>query len=1183
MQPPVVDLSSSQQQPKSDSIKEQSHQHHHQQISSHIPLLPVPSTPTSVPLTKKSHLNLSASAASSAVPAAASTAVPSAIPAVPSVPTAAASSEDLPKKAKSDSSPGNSSNSNKRRLSSNTDASSALPTSASSSSTSQSQPHPPPPKKSKLISRLRGEDVVAAGLGGRAASSPSLVGDPADDPYSFEEEERGASIQYTRFGGSGGKGSGAAPSPTPSSSSSAPGPVYKFKSALLSRRGGEEGGGGRANSTDSRTSNASASSSTGGSGTTTVPRLRLEGGGPAFEAACSSFLDDLNGRSVAVSLRPNMDTYRERLAARRERNANRGRKKKVAVGEDGGEDKDEEEEREKEDESRDLDSSLNATVLSSGSERTPSKKEIFSDEEAPLKPPSSKAKKSKATSSSSEVPSSTEESSSSSQKVKKTPGRKKGSKNKKTLEREKMAALEMAKEQHRLKDQEEALAAPPSQPAGQPSLTAITPAVEAEKKADKLQNGATSSVGVQQPGTFSESSSKPKKGGLWAMPIVPKLPQKKTEKKPGVLRATTTPAGVIIPSIVAKPAAAAAAGAKLPASASAANKKDVDLSAVWRQAFGAKTGGAGGKSESSAAGPSKVKSDPDSSSSGKGGGGKTARSLRDVPPEARRRSRPPYGGLIHFAPDWEQRVGRHHAKCRLPDKVRSKMMAKPKILRYEKTSAALSPVKERFEARPPSASPPHASPPSSSSSPASTSAKIEETIPCATPSSSSSASVVDAILEKRRMRAMMDRSRVYKQRSSARKPPVAFDQLEEGLGLLPTPGLPLITQDNTTDVMLGGNFGNFRRQTLLRYLDSLEDSAELKAKLLDWRPEVLETKTRRQSNKVKTATNHKEIFGLDLPTARAAKEEAEAVAAVKAAQKEEEEANAAKAAAAAAAKAAEAATAASAPETTVTTPKKGKKSPKKSKKETTSSKGDALKDGAVETKAQVTPVAKPAEKKTGKEKHEEKVSDPKSSSKKKKKKLEKSLSLPADTTSTTPTKNKEKEVPPASSSLGPLKKTVSLSHPVAAPSLEERKREAKEREEAEEDYEPSKEEEELQVNLQTFALDLLDDNLSWSNKAVIQNLVIWEPVEPPPGAPGLPPPPPLTKYQKYKKYKKKTTKRRSGLDFSSKKKGSTKSRDASRAGTPEKESTEGSGVKGPPKPVKYTLENVDHECRELVS
>ena len=46
------------------------------------------------------------------------------------------------------------------------------------------------------------------------------------------------------------------------------------------------------------------------------------------------------------------------------------------------------------------------------------------------------------------------------------------------------------------------------------------------------------------------------------------------------------------------------------------------------------------------------------------------------------------------------------------------------------------------------------------------------------------------------------------------------------------------------------------------------------------------------------------------------------------------------------------------------------------------------------------------------------------------------------------------------------------------------------------EHNPTEGEEELQGYLQDFALALLETNPSWSDRAVIQNLVIWEPVGP---------------------------------------------------------------------------------------
>ena len=47
------------------------------------------------------------------------------------------------------------------------------------------------------------------------------------------------------------------------------------------------------------------------------------------------------------------------------------------------------------------------------------------------------------------------------------------------------------------------------------------------------------------------------------------------------------------------------------------------------------------------------------------------------------------------------------------------------------------------------------------------------------------------------------------------------------------------------------------------------------------------------------------------------------------------------------------------------------------------------------------------------------------------------------------------------------------------------------------EYIPTESEEKLQTELQTYALDLLENNLSWEKRKVIQNLVIWEPVTDP--------------------------------------------------------------------------------------
>ncbi len=64
-------------------------------------------------------------------------------------------------------------------------------------------------------------------------------------------------------------------------------------------------------------------------------------------------------------------------------------------------------------------------------------------------------------------------------------------------------------------------------------------------------------------------------------------------------------------------------------------------------------------------------------------------------------------------------------------------------------------------------------------------------------------------------------------------------------------------------------------------------------------------------------------------------------------------------------------------------------------------------------------------------------------------------------------------------------------------------------------YSPTESEENLQKELQNYALDLLEENPSWEKRKIIQNLVIWEfvPVDPsllpPPMLVNPPLPPPL--------------------------------------------------------------------------
>ena len=170
----------------------------------------------------------------------------------------------------------------------------------------------------------------------------------------------------------------------------------------------------------------------------------------------------------------------------------------------------------------------------------------------------------------------------------------------------------------------------------------------------------------------SDMSDKPKvkKGTLWAMPIVPKLPQKPNEKrKPQSTIATP----VISNSMTAKKkldnltpsGRCSSAGkqntSKLPSKGGSidAGENGAGLADVWRTAFGAVK-----PKRPVEVSPLKnkllMKQEIEAEKCKK-------ISYLDIPPEVRRRPKPNFGGLIHFPPDWERAVKKyHHGQCRLP-------------------------------------------------------------------------------------------------------------------------------------------------------------------------------------------------------------------------------------------------------------------------------------------------------------------------------------------------------------------------------------------------------------------------------------------------------------------------------------------------------------------------------------
>ena len=302
-----------------------------------------------------------------------------------------------------------------------------------------------------------------------------------------------------------------------------------------------------------------------------------------------------------------------------------------------------------------------------------------------------------------------------------------------------------------------------------------------------------------------------------------------------------------------------------------------------------------------------------------------------------------------------------------------------------------------------------------------------------------------------------------------------------------TPGLPDVNEQAIEDDQIIISYTSFRRQTLLRYLDASQDhSPELKAKLLDWKPEVLENKTRHQTTKAREVTAYKEIFGLDLPGI-------------------------------------------------VKKPKTGHRK-----------------------KAKIEPQSQP--------KKDEKAKDAEKPARK--------------------TPKKAKKMPPVAT-------TVDTVVTVSEPGSDKISAADAATAAVDEDGPITEDAELLQTELQSYALDLLDTNVSWERKKVIQNLVIWEPVTDP-ALLALPPKAVVSGTvagsavsvnvnsgnlgsSSRKGKNKKVRKRQSGLDFSRKKSIGKGSRDASRAHSPVQSSEDQSS-----KEIVHTLANVLTDSRHMV-
>ena len=341
-----------------------------------------------------------------------------------------------------------------------------------------------------------------------------------------------------------------------------------------------------------------------------------------------------------------------------------------------------------------------------------------------------------------------------------------------------------------------------------------------------------------------------------------------------------------------------------------------------------------------------------------------------------------------------------------------------------------------------------------------------------------------------------------------------------------TPGIPDIDEDVSDETFIS-SYNNFRKQTLIRYLDeTVNHSPELKAKILDWKPEVLENKTRHQTTKARETTAYKEIFGCEPGTK-----------------------------------------------------KKGKSKSKKKPKKVVISNDDP--NASTLLSSDMESPVKDAEKKvqTTTDPISKAVQEKPSPKRPNNKKSKKNSTLDAGGNKKTAVDQVQQQQPhppphPANPPEGP------------GPN--------------DEDYIPNELEEQLQTELQSYALDLLEHNISWEKRTVIQNLVIWEPVTDPallavppnvtvPGTvPGLAA---VNNLQSPSRKKaKKVRKRQSGLDFSRKKSSSSgkNSRDVSRAHSP---ALGGGGVggsghddlAGEVKEVVHSLANVLSDSKHLVT
>ena len=197
-----------------------------------------------------------------------------------------------------------------------------------------------------------------------------------------------------------------------------------------------------------------------------------------------------------------------------------------------------------------------------------------------------------------------------------------------------------------LADQDSKGHQPPSSP---------PPVVSATATNNNNSNSSLQQVKVEE---------KPKKGGTWALPIVPKMPQKpQGEKRKGLAPLPNIPMPAKTKKSEVRPKSSSTKSSAptpntLASGGGSGNAKagGGGLANVWLQAFGAK--------------PSVTKTpkqEPVESKEKLREVKVTKKTYLDIPPELRRRPKPKFGGLIHFSPDWERAVQKYHERARMPE------------------------------------------------------------------------------------------------------------------------------------------------------------------------------------------------------------------------------------------------------------------------------------------------------------------------------------------------------------------------------------------------------------------------------------------------------------------------------------------------------------------------------------